>query len=125
MTVYVFGNPDVPEDSLPLRLLPSLRQHFPHIAFQVLDPNEDWNVPRTLTVLDTVQGISSVRVITDLGALNDAPHITLHDFDVASHLKYLAKLKKIDAVRIIGVPPTLTRDTALTQITATLRSISL
>ena len=41
MRVLVLGNPLIPEDSLPLKLLPKLRKKFPRIEFVEFDPNED------------------------------------------------------------------------------------
>lgn len=42
MIIFVFGSPDLKIDSLPLRILPKLQEHFPNIKFIVKDPNEEW-----------------------------------------------------------------------------------
>jgi hypothetical protein len=39
--IFIFGNEDLEMDSLPLRILPMLRQRFPEIDFVTTDPNED------------------------------------------------------------------------------------
>ena len=39
--VFVFGNPELPADSLPLRMLPSLREQFPDVIFRFLDPHQN------------------------------------------------------------------------------------
>ena len=88
MIVYVFGNPDIPEDSLPLRILPRLRLAFPDISFEIKDPNEEWDVPETLTIIDTAAGIDAVRVFTDLESFSNAPRVSLHDFDALTQTKF-------------------------------------
>lgn len=130
MTIFVFGNPDLPEDSLPLRLLPRLKELFPEIDFQIKDPNEDWDIPEEMVVIDTVSGIKTVTVFDDLSVFENAPRISLHDFDLGSYLKYLAKLGKLKKIKIIGVPasppggpPMISEKQALEQIFGTLRRI--
>ncbi|MBI5465925.1 MAG: hypothetical protein HY974_01395 [Candidatus Kerfeldbacteria bacterium] len=122
MTVFVFGNPDLPFDSLPLRLLPALKREFPNVNFVVRDPNEDWEVPAELILIDTVEGINKVSVLTDLDEVTTSPHLTLHDFDVGLHLKYLKKLGKLKQVTIIGLPPTLAEAEALPAVVTNLRA---
>jgi hypothetical protein len=104
MTVYVFGNPDLAMDALPLRLIPALQKEFPGTTFVALDPNEDWDVPSHMLILDTVVGISAVTVFTDLSAFVQAPRLTCHDFDAYANLLLMKKLGKIDKVTIVGVP---------------------
>jgi hypothetical protein len=104
MTVYVFGNPDLAMDALPLRLIPALQREFPTFSFVTLDPNEDWDVPSHMLILDTVVGISAVTVFTDLSAFVQAPRLTCHDFDAYANLLLMKKLGKIDGVTIVGVP---------------------
>jgi hypothetical protein len=60
-TVLVFGNPDLAMDALPLSLVEELHRVRPDLSFVVKDPNEDWNIPRTLMVIDTVVGIDRVQ----------------------------------------------------------------
>ncbi len=105
MQVFVFGNPDLPADSLPLRLVPSLAAAFPQIEFATLDPNEDWDVPSHMHIIDTVAGLSEPAVFTDLGAFVAAPRLTCHDFDAYANLLLLKKLGKLTAVTIYGLPP--------------------
>jgi hypothetical protein len=123
MTIYVFGNPDLPQDSLPLKILPQLRQKFPQITFEVKDPNEEWDVPEELTVIDTVQGINQVEIFHDLSKFQTSPRISLHDFDALSQLLLLKKIGKLKKVTVIGVPPDLTSDQATAEITTKLQTI--
>ena len=122
MTVFVFGNPDLASDSLPLRLIPALRQEFPDVHFVIRDPTEDWDTPQELIIIDTVAGIDKVTIFNELDKFVTTPHITLHDFDVGLHLKYLKKLGLLNRVTVIGVPPTLTEVKALPAVITSLRA---
>ena len=107
MKIYVFGNPLVPEDSLPLRLLPQLRKQFPEIHFIMVDPNENFppEGEQDLIILDTVKGISEVTLLdySDLALIEKSP-ISPHDYDLLLHLLLLKKMGRIDNVKIIGFP---------------------
>ena len=120
MTVFVFGNPDLPADSLPLRILPSLKERCPSVVFKVQDPNEEWEAPEELTVIDTVLGINEAKVFDDLEYFENAPRVSLHDFDAVTYLRYLQKLGRIRKIKIIGLPPTISEDEALDSVAAIL-----
>lgn len=111
-TVYAFGNPDLAADALPLRLLPELRERFPDIVFQTLDPNEEWGIPDPFILIDTVIGIPGVRVFHSLDEFAAAPTVSVHDFDALFNLRYLKKLGKLKRVVVIGVPHTITESDA-------------
>ncbi len=115
--IYVFGNPDIEIDSLPIKLLPELKKEFPKITFTILDPNEEWNVDKNMIIIDTVVGIKEITVFNDLSSFISAPRMTCHDFDAYSNLMFTIKLKKIDSVKIIGVPINKTKDVLLKEIT--------
>jgi hypothetical protein len=104
MTIFVFGNPDLEMDALPVRLIPALQKEFSDIAFVTLDPNEDWDVPKHMVIIDTVVGIETVMVFHDLSVFSKAPRMTCHDFDAYANLLLLKKIGKITGVTIIGVP---------------------
>lgn len=107
MKIYVFGNPLVTEDSLPLLILPQLRKQFPDIQLTLVDPNENFppKGERDLTIVDTVKGLSEVTLLdyTDLATIEKNP-ISPHDYDLLLHLLLLKKMGKINKVRIIGIP---------------------
>lgn len=107
MKIYVFGNPLIKEDSVPLSILPDLKKRFPQIEFKVVDPNENFppKAEKQLILLDTVKGIRHPKLInlSDLESTGSTP-ISPHDYDLLFHLLLLKKLKKIDDVKIIGVP---------------------
>lgn len=110
--VFVFGNPDLGMDSIPLRILPRLRERFPVVDFLVLDPNEEWDPPDPLLVLDTVLGVPEVTVFRGIASFSAVPTVSLHDFDALTNLRYLAKLGKLGEVTVIGVPPEYSEDAA-------------
>ncbi len=116
MTIYIFGNPDLPMDALPVRLVPQLQAKFPQHQFFVKDPNEEWNVPEKLIVIDTVKGIDQVIVFKDLSKFEAAPRVSIHDFDALTQLRLLQKIGKLKEVTIIGVPPDILEDVALKKI---------
>jgi len=121
MKIFVFGNPDLPTDSLPLRILPQLVKQWPQIEFVVADPNEEWEVPENLILIDTVQGVSAITEFTNLDDFVRPPKITMHDFDAYTNLRYLQKLGKLKKIKIIGLPPAIDAKTALAYLTEKLK----
>jgi hypothetical protein len=119
--VFIFGNPDLEIDSLPVKMMPKLRQTFPDISFEIKDPNEEWDVPEELTVIDTVMGLDEVTVFNDLESFDSSPRLTMHDFDALANLKYLKKLGKLKRIKIIGVPMDIKIDMAFESIVKQLR----
>ena len=111
-SVYVFCNPDIEMDSLPIRLLPALQKHFSNIDFVVLDPNEEWKIPEEMVMIDTVVGIRELTVFDDLKFFVEAPRISVHDFDAFFNLIYLQKLGKLKKIKIFGLPSEMTEATA-------------
>jgi hypothetical protein len=104
--VYVLGNPLVPKDCLPLKLIPHLRKKIPEFNFIHLDPTEeiDLSKNRELIFLDTVIGIKKVKKFHSLNHWNLSPRVSPHDYDLPLQLGLLAKLKKISKLTIIGIP---------------------
>ena len=107
MRIYVFGNPLVKEDSLPLKILPKLKKLSPKIIFEIADPNENFppNGEKNIIILDTVKGIKkpSLLDLNHLERISKTPN-SPHDYDLMFHLQLLKKLKKIEGVKIIGIP---------------------
>ncbi len=123
MIIFVFGNPDLQEDSLPLRILPKLREKFPDIRFEVKDPNEEWDVPEELTVFDTVMGINGVKVMDDIKVFSAAPRVSMHDFDALTNIRYLIKLGKIKKIKVIGISPSMNEPDAVEAVSAVLKGV--
>lgn len=120
MIVYVFGNPDLPEDSLPIRLVPRLRKKFPNATFEIKDPNEEWDAPEKLVVIDTVVGVDRVKVFDSLEPFEKSPRVSAHDFDALTQLRLLQKLGKLQTVTVIGVSAAMDERQALDGVTAEL-----
>lgn len=111
-TVYVFGNPDIAGDATPVELLPFLRERFPDIEFLFLDPNEEWEIPDPLIIIDTVVGINNIHIFHGLEEFVKTPSVSVHDFDALSQLRLLKKLGKLGQVIIIGISPQLSTEAA-------------
>jgi Ni,Fe-hydrogenase maturation factor len=122
MKVLVFGNPLLENDSLPLKLLPKLREMFSDIDFKEIEPTEDLDREgRDLVILDSVEGIDDVMKINSIEQLHTNKVYSMHDFDLGYNLKLLKKVGKIDSVRIIGIPMGISEGGALNQIQSILR----
>lgn len=112
-TAYIFGNPDIASDSIPFRILPGLKESFPYIDFEIKDPNEEWEVPEDLLIIDTTVGINEVTVFHDLDAFAKIPSVSMHDFDALTNLRYMKKLGKLRNIEIIGIPSEISDGEAL------------
>jgi len=123
--IFVFGNMDLEMDNLPLRILPKLQEKFPGTDFVLKDPNEEWEVPQEITVLDTAVGIKEVTVFDNLENFSKVPRVGMHDFDVLTNLRYLQKLGKIKKVKIIGMSPDMEESEAIKKVSAILRQRSI
>lgn len=123
MIIYIFGNPDLQIDSLPIRILSQLKDKLPRIDFQVKDPNEEWEIPEELVIIDTVLGIKNIKIFTDLKQFSATQRISLHNFDLTTQLLYLQKLGKIKKIKIIGVPPTIKESEATEGIISIVKNI--
>ena len=124
MSIFIFGNPDLAHDSLPLKILPELKKCFPQIKFEVKDPNEEWGAftvsgpepLEELIIIDTAVGINKVTVFDGLEQFESAPRVSMHDFDALFNLRYLQKLGCVKKVKIIGIPPTISEDEAKLEV---------
>ena len=79
-------------------------------------PNEEWDVPERLIVIDTVKGIDQVQVFHGLETFSRAPRVSMHDFDALTQMRLLQKLGKLKEVTIIGVPPEIDEAEALKSV---------
>lgn len=125
-TVFLFGNPDLPFDAVPVELFVPLSETFPHLRFQVVDPNE-LDLPEDgneLVLIDTIEGLSKPRFVTidEIAALKT--RVTAHDFDLASYLLLAKKVHKNIGIRIIGIPMSYTKEQTLLEITPLLSSLA-
>ncbi|HBE90701.1 MAG TPA: hypothetical protein DDW41_05845 [Candidatus Andersenbacteria bacterium] len=122
--VWLFGNPDFAPDALPLKILPTLKQQLPQFDFIVKDPHEEWILPPRLIIIDTIKGIKSPLVVTSLDAFKNSPRITMHDFDLITNLRWLAKLRRLPPFVIIGLPMDYNLTATLTFVTNQLAALN-
>jgi len=122
-TIHVFGNPLLEQDSLPLKLLPKLKKEFPQIVFKEFDSVEDLQAEgRSLLIIDSVQGIKKVQLISNIDSIITEKIYSLHDFDLGQSLKLLKKMNMIDEVNIFGVPMKMKEQEAFSQLKKLIKS---
>lgn len=124
MKIHILGNPFIKIDSLPLKLIPKLKQEFPDIEFVEYDPTEEIETPEEFIIIDTVLDIEKVIVFEDIDKIQTGKVCSLHDYDLGMHLKLLKKLNKLKSIKIIGVPPDIEEKEALNQIKEIISSLS-
>jgi Ni,Fe-hydrogenase maturation factor len=115
--ILVFGNPMLKEDSVPLKLIPRLAKEFPNIEFKEFDPNDNLEKEgKALNIIDCIQQIRKVTIVTEIDKIETARIYTMHDFDLGYNLKLLKKMGYLDSVRIFGVPMKMKENEAFTQL---------
>jgi len=124
MKAYVCGNPLIPEDSLPMRIIVELRKRLPSVAFIEFDPTEELPKERELIIIDTVMGAKDVMLLRDIDAFLDAKALSPHDFDLGMSLKLAKKMGKLHSVRVIGVPPEMEEEEAVEKVSGFIASLS-
>ncbi len=124
-TVLVCGNVLVPDDSLPLRLMPLLQKEFPAAEFITFDPTREEfpPAPQPLFIIDSVEGLQEVKVLHDLAGVQEGGHFTSHDLDLGAQLLLLTKLGRIGPVTIIGVPRKMDGKKAIGEVAAALKKL--
>lgn len=125
-TVYLFGNPDLAFDAVPVELFSPLVRKFPDMNFRVVDPNE-LDLPEDgtdLIIIDTVEGLDHPRFISLDEIAELKVRVTAHDFDLSSYLLLAKKLKKNIDIQIIGIPMLYEKGRALQEIKPLLQSLS-
>jgi len=116
MEIWIFGNPDLPEDNLPIKLFPVLQKTYPQHKFILQDPLDEWQMPEGLFIIDTIKGLDKVEVFESLEQCEKTPNVTMHDYDLLTNLAFLKKLGKLPKFKIFGLPPDLGLDEALNQL---------
>lgn len=108
MKIYLFGNQDLDMDNRAFKVAEKLKTELLNIEFITVKPNEDlpFTSQERVVLMDTIMGIDKLTLITekDLAKFQLPPRFSAHDFDLGFQLKYLKKLKKINAFMIIGLP---------------------
>lgn len=126
MKIFVFGNPLVEKDTLPLKLLPKLQSRFPKIDFVTADPTEFLDYQgEEIWILDSAEGVEEVTVLHDISKLDLPKRFSVHDYDVALDLKLLEKLGRLEKVTIIAIPMGIKETEALKQLSPHLQGLTL
>ncbi len=116
-TIYIFGNPLLSFDSLPIQLIPDLRKEFPGFNFVYKDPNENLHPENgELIIIDTVVGPDEVIVLNDTDKIESSPSVSMHDLDLGFNLKLLQKIGELKKITIFGVPAGMDKSEALRQL---------
>jgi len=116
-TIYIFGNPLLDFDSLPVKLLPELKKKFPEYDFIIADPNENLKPKnKELIIIDTVVGTDKVIVFDNIDKIQNSPRYSMHDFDLGFNLKLLKKIGALEKATIFGVPAKIKKQAALKQL---------
>ncbi len=124
-SVSVFGNPDLEGDSLPVLLVPKLREKFPEMRFMIEDPNEiDLPKRGKWVILDTVRGLGKVSLVSveDVARSRNAG-LTAHDYDLSTLLLLAKKLDPSFDPQILGVPEGIAEKVALRDVSRELSEI--
>lgn len=105
MNIYLFGNPLLNFDSLPLLFKAELEKEFPNISFSEADPSENLKPEnKELFIIDSAAGIKEVTVLEDLTRIKTEAAYSLHDFDLGATLKLLKKIGVLEKASIFCVP---------------------
>lgn len=124
--IFIFGNPLLEEDSIPLRIASRLRKAFPKLDIKEMDPTEDLRMlGRDPLIIDTVMGPKDVVVLRGLDSIEDSPRCSLHDLDLGMSLKIMKKTGMIDSVSIIGIPSSMEEDRAFEGVRKAIKALRL
>ncbi len=119
--VWLFGNPDLEKDALPIQLKPELEKLFPKLTFVVRDPLDEWPEQDKLVIIDTVRGLNEVRAFVSLDSFQSHPFVTMHDFDLMAELAWRKKMNKLPPFVVLGVPEGAPQEQAIQELTPLLR----
>lgn len=120
--IYIFGNPLLDFDNIPIQLAPELQKSLPDTDFIILDPNENLHPEnKELVIIDTAVGIDKVKILEDIDKIELSPQYSLHDHDLGFNLKLLKKLGKLEKVTIFCVPPDINKKQALNELVDLIR----
>ena len=123
MKIYIVGNPLVKDDTVPLKMLPRLRDVFPGVIFEEADPNENFIPDTGSIIVDTVEGITRPQWFDSIDSFIQTKSVSVHDYDLGFHLLLLRKLHKLTHVRILGVPKGMVADACAVSVITLLHDV--
>lgn len=104
-TIYFLGNNHFKNDKIADNIISQLKKKFPALAFQHLDPTDEFPIEKHLVLLDTIINTNKVVVLKDIEKIVASPMVSVHDMDLGMSLKLAQKMGNIKDVTIIGLPP--------------------
>jgi len=124
--IYIFGNPLLDFDNVPIKILEQLQKEFPNINFIIQDPNENLHpAGGELIIIDTVTGPPDVVVINDIDKIERTDSCSMHDLDLAFNLKLLQKIGELKKLTIFGVPMGMGEDEVLKKLVQLIKKYSI
>lgn len=106
MKIFLFGNPLLTIDCLPLKMKKDLSRVFPDVLLIMADPQDEIDFPKDdhFFIIDTVFGIEKVTLFDALDDFIIKAPFSVHDYDLGLHLSILQKIDNIGPFFIIGIP---------------------
>ena len=114
--IYAVGNPLIDKDSLPIRLLPHLKNIFKDISFAELDPSETFPKEEHLILIDSVLNLKEIKILKDIDKIEIQSSCSLHDFDLGFNLKLMKKMGWIKHASVICLPVSIDENEALNKL---------
>ncbi|MEM3455230.1 MAG: hypothetical protein QXW80_02600 [Candidatus Micrarchaeia archaeon] len=102
--IYCFGNPLIKNDRMPLEIIPDLEKKFPMIEFIPAESPDEIEDENEINIIDIVDGVENVRLITDIDEICENRRCSMHDFDLGMTLKIMKKIGKIKKINIFAIP---------------------
>jgi len=122
--IYIFGNQILDFDNTPILLQAELEKIFPTINFIHQDPNENLSLENNeLVLIDTVEGINEVKILTDIDKIQIEKKYSMHDFDLGFNLRLLHKIGKLKKITIFCVPMKIKKQAALKQLVEKIKKL--
>ena len=104
-TVLCFGNPYLKGDSLASELAHELQvPGYQFIRCQFADDIFNYKDLEEIYILDVVEGIDNVQLITDIDKIKRHKSLTMHDLDLGFFLKLMKAIGKLEKIKRIGLP---------------------
>lgn len=101
--ILCFGNPHIPEDQIAISLAKILK--IPHFHFIIAEsPSFVLDQKNDIWIMDLVKGIKKITILENIEDLTLCPSITCHDLDLGFYLKLMQETRKIQSIKIIGLP---------------------
>jgi len=121
-TILCFGNPQIEQDNLAIKLAGTLK--IDGFDFKISEnPNDILHYDtKDIIILDVARGIDQVTIIEDIDKLKNHSLFTLHDFDLNYFLKLMKAAGILKKIKIIAIPMDYDEKKAMDEIKSLLNS---